>query len=133
MTEHSCVPDIQESFDYIYDYTYCDNCGSFNIGSSTTLPRVAERLLILVMLASLPVAIVVGLYFNRQLYIGCSIMLVGLSAFTWLWETSHLKCNKCGNQHITASNVLNYAKDDQSVVDVPLNSVLKDHIETVSA
>jgi hypothetical protein len=132
MTEHTCVPDIQESFDYIYDYTYCDKCGSFDIGCSTILPGIVARTLVLIVLAALPLAVVVGLSFNRQRYVGCSIGSICLIAFAILRETSRLECKKCGNQHITSSNVLNYAPDDQSVIDVPKDSILKHHIKTIN-
>jgi len=92
MTYISDVADIQVSYAFTYEFTYCDKCGSFNIGFSS---------------------------------------LTGLIAFFLLDKImGPLYCKKCGNKNITSGNPLNYSNDNQSVIDVPNNQILRIHVET---
>jgi hypothetical protein len=47
MTKRTCEPYIQESWDFAYEYTYCDQCGSFDLGVSSTLPMSIDRVAII--------------------------------------------------------------------------------------
>jgi hypothetical protein len=130
IAKHTCVPDIQESYDFIYEYTYCDQCGSFDIGLSSTLPLGVDRALSIITLVVFVAATALVVISTSIWYLGCLVGLVGPLAFVvFKFFTSRLKCSKCGNECITSGNVLNY--NDESVIDVPENRVLKKHIGTV--
>jgi len=130
MTERSDVADIQESYDFVYDYTYCDKCGSFDVGHSSTLPLAVDKALVVLILVSYIAAMGILVIFTSEWYLSCLAGLIGLTAFVILGSTGHLKCKKCGNERITSGNGLNYAENDMSVIDVPAKSILKKHIET---
>jgi len=36
---------------------------------------------------------------------------------------------KCGNNHITLSNILNYSKYDRSILDVPYEATIKYYVD----
>jgi hypothetical protein len=119
MTEYWCVPDIQESFATVYEYTYCDECGSFDIEYASRIPDTVSKALVLIIGGSYLGAIGAVFLFNADCIVGLLIGLIGLIAFVLIGVTSRLKCRKCGNEHITSDNVLGYPENDSSVIDVP--------------
>ena len=130
MTERSGVADIQESYDFVYDYTYCDECGYFDVNISSKLPLAVDKALVVLILVSYIAAMGILVFFTSEWHLSCLAGLIGVIAFFILGSTGHLKCRKCGNEHISSANVLNYAENDKSVIDVPVKSILKNHIET---
>jgi len=132
ITKHTCEYDIQESYDFIYEYTYCDQCGSFDIGGSSILPRKVDMIIGFIILAGFLAAIVITVKSGSVWYLGCLGGLVELIAyFGFKIYSTRLKCNKCGNKRITSGNVRGYRENDASVIDVPENRVLRKHIETI--
>jgi len=43
MTKRTCEPYTQESWDFVYEYSYCDRCGSFDLRVSSILPANIDR------------------------------------------------------------------------------------------
>lgn len=128
MTEHHRVTGIYEPFESIYEYTYCDRCGSFNVGYPS---KPFDKALAVTVAVSYVAAIGVVLAANNC-KASCLIGLIGLIAFLVIALRSHLRCMKCGNEQITSDNVLGYSKDDKSVIDVPIDSIIKHHVKTTS-
>ena len=126
MTEYDSIPEFQETNEILYDYTYCDNCGSFNIVHLSRLPLVIDKGLIVFVLASY-IAVFVLLFFNWHL--SCLVSILGVSALIVTVSTAYRECAKCGNKHITSNNVLHYSQNDRSVIDVPESSIIKKQIK----
>lgn len=125
-------PDTQETWGFIYDYTYCDKCGSFAISRLSTPLSLFRKVLILAIMVSCATIIGVFVVLISNWYLACLTGLLGMLALVPVRMTTiYLKCRKCGNEHITSENVLLYAEDDTSVIDVPKDSILKEHIKTV--
>jgi hypothetical protein len=134
IAKHTSVPDTQESYDFVYEYTYCDQCGSFNIGLSSALPSSIEKALSIIILVSFGAAAAIAFIATSVWLLGCLIGLVGLLAFiAFNFFTSRFRCAKCGNQRISSRNVLNYVENAESVIDVPESQLLKKHIGTYSS
>jgi hypothetical protein len=119
MTEHWCVPEIQESFATVYEYTYCDECGSFDIEYASRIPEAVGKALVLIIAGSYLGAIGAVCLFNADCIVGLLIGLIGLTAFVLIGTTSRLKCRKCRSEHITSDNVLGYRENENNVIDVP--------------
>jgi len=133
MTKCTCEPSIQQSWDFVYEYTYCDQCGSFDLGVSSTLPMNIDRVIIIAILVSFAATSAVVAIATSIWLLGLLIGFVGLIflAFYKL-KTSQLICNKCRNVSFSPGNVLNYTPNDESVIDVPERKILKKHIETIN-
>ena len=131
MKERSAVPDIHESFDFVYDYTYCDTCGSFDVGYSSRLPAMVEKASMLLLLLLGFTAILIIFAFPYYWYASCGLGIIAIILLIIILATSCLRCRKCGNKNITSENVLNFSEGDESVIDVPSRAILKNHIETI--
>ena len=135
MTTYSDDPDIQATFAYVYDYTYCDQCGSFNIGCLSTIPKAVVRAIWIIVLVYFVIITGAIIYITSYWYLGCLIGPISLIAFAFIVIKGNLiptklKCRKCGNEQITSENTLNYPENDKSVIDVPDHLTLKKHIQT---
>ena len=131
IAKHTCVPDTQESYDFVYEYAYCDQCGSFDIGLSSTLPSSIEKAVSITILVTFGAAAAIAVIATSDWLLGCLIGLVGLLAFfAFKFFTRRFKCGKCGNQRFTSRNVLNYVENDESVMDVPDIQAFRKHIGT---
>lgn len=126
LSEHWTWREFQETYEFIYEYTYCDKCGSFDIRyPSTFLISVIFGIITVFLLAAL------GYLFTSSVVL--SYFIVTISLFVgaaYLATTNHLACRKCGNRHITSENSMNYQKHDSSVLDVPKERAKRRHIET---
>ena len=123
ITEYWCDPDIQESFATVYEYTYCDKCGSFDMEHPSRIPDSVAKALVIIIGGSLLGSVGAVFVFNVDLIVGFLIGLIGVIALVLIGVTSRLKCSKCGNEHITSDNVLGYQDNDSSVIDVPGDKV----------
>jgi hypothetical protein len=126
-------PYIQESWDFVYEYTYCDQCGSFDLGVSLILPVKIDRAIVIAILVSF-LAMGAMVVFETSIWslgllIGCFSLVV---LVLYKLKTSRLTCNKCGNVSFSPKNVLNYTPNDESVIDVPERAILKKHIDTIN-
>jgi hypothetical protein len=122
---------MQETWAFVYEYTYCDQCGSFDVGLSSKLPANFDGIMVYITFGSIALGIGILIFFSAQWRFGCLAGLFGLGAFVLSVFTSFLKCNKCGNRQFTSGNVLNYAEGDYSVLDVLEESAMKKHVETI--
>ena len=57
--------------------------------------------------------------------VSVAILLAGLVAFAVLVVTGYSQCGKCGNRYFSDRNVLKYAENDRSVIDVPESAIRK--------
>lgn len=130
MSQYTDDQYTQETYEFVYEYMYCDKCGSFDIGHLSKLPSGIETVLLYIAFGSIPVVIGILVFFDFQWRLGCPVGLIGLIAFALASWTTHLECNKCGNSQFTSKNVLNYPENDRSVLDVPEKSITKTQIET---
>jgi hypothetical protein len=125
------IPGIYEPIVDIFEYTYCDKCGSFSIEQRKRpyfKGLIAVRVIAIIFVVSLVVSvrIVMDNWFNS-----CLTGLIGLIGWIILIGIAplgYLKCRKCGNEHITEANVLHYSFNDSSVLDVPDNLAMKQFI-----
>lgn len=131
MTEHYSISDIQESYDYVFEYSYCDKCGSFDLETNSKLADVIDKVLTLVLLGSVPIAIIIIIIDFSLWHVSCLLGIVGLCTFILIGITSYTECKKCGNTKMSTRNVLGYAENDRSVLDVPVNQVTKHQIEII--
>ena len=125
--EYERVQGIYEPIESIIEYTYCDTCGSFNIGYSI---QRFNGVLSVMIVASYVGVIVAALLLHRSATFCWGLGTLGLISFLIFGLRKHLKCNKCGNKNITSTNVLNYSGDDMSILDLPKEWVIKHVIET---
>jgi hypothetical protein len=125
--EYERVQGIYEPIESIIEYTYCDTCGSFNIGYSI---QRFNGVLSVMIVASYVGVIVAALLLHRSATFCWGLGTLGLVSFLIFGLRKHLKCNKCGNKNITSTNVLNYSGDDMSILDLPKEWVIKHVIET---
>ena len=56
---------------FIYEYTYCDRCGSFNIGYSSVLSRRVDKVIGIIILAGFVAAVVITVKSGSLWYLGC--------------------------------------------------------------
>jgi hypothetical protein len=129
MIQTYSVQDIQESFDYVYEYTYCDECGSFDIETSSSLPEAVSTTLVVITMISFLAAIVVVASFTAIWYYGCLLGLLGVLSFIIVGATGRYQCRKCGNRRISPYNTLQYRENDKSVLDVPESSIKKERVD----
>ena len=127
-----CTTDqyMQETNEFVYEYIYCDKCGSFDIGDLSKLPSVIDNILALIALGFIPIGVGILVFWGFQWRSFCSVGLIGLIAFALASWATYLECNKCGNRQFTSKNVLNYEENNRSVLDVHEESVIKKNIET---
>jgi predicted nucleic-acid-binding Zn-ribbon protein len=130
MTEYSCEPDIQQSFAYVYDYVYCDKCGSFNIKMSSKIPELISQSLFVLTLISIGAGVVIFAINVKLWQISCLFDALGFISFVIVGVSGKYYCKKCGNDHITSNNVLKYSSKDTSIVDIPLKTVIKYQIKS---
>ena len=122
---------LQESWEFVYEYTYCDQCGSFDLGFASKLPRLADWLITLAILAAFTVAGVILAVLASQWYLGLPIGLFGLiTLLFYKGKTTQLICHKCRNDRFSPVNVLHFTPNDFSVFDVPESKISKKHIES---
>jgi hypothetical protein len=110
------------------DYTYCDKCGSFSIEAKQHLQSKAKSVIANVGFWIFVISIVwffVSLILKPSLTFWSLIGIIGVIAVLFGTPKTFLKCRKCGNEHITDSNVLHYQARDDSVVDAPDNEIIK--------
>lgn len=116
------------------EYTYCDRCGSFSIEIRSSHPQSKLESFLVKLGLWLIVASIIwffaALAFKPSWIPGCFIGLVGIAAHVLGTPHTFLKCRKCGNEHISDANALQYKADDNSVLDVPDSEIIKRHINT---
>jgi hypothetical protein len=102
---------------------YCDECGSFKIKKTLSIKNwvwISIGVVIATIFwmdardGALPGAYLVCL--------GSSLLMV---YFIGGFDTEALQCMKCGNRHITKTNVLGYPANDKRILDVPYSSTEK--------
>lgn len=119
------MPDFQESYEVLYEYSYCDRCGSFDMQSGSLLPGPVHKILVFMVVIAVPAAIVGAL---AGWMVSVAILLAGLAAFALLVVSGYIQCGKCRNRRFSDRNVRGYAENDRSVIDVPDSAVLKKRI-----
>ena len=125
MSEFHRIAGVYEPVESIVDYTYCDECGSFNLEYLVPLhTKVLTAVEVLVV-----AALLATIYLHNWTLCGAASLMGGLIAFLMTRGIS-LRCRKCGNKHITDANVLHYPSDAMSI-DVPDGCIIKRHIKTV--
>jgi hypothetical protein len=102
------IPGLYEPEEYTVTHTICDACGSSDIGEvGSHLSRSVDGVFTLVILASFYGAVIVGLVTHDLTLCGGIGMISVIAGVAYLVLTryvernNHLKCNQCGNQHIT--------------------------------
>jgi hypothetical protein len=58
----------------------------------------------------------------------CFTAMTFIISFTGVFRFG-IRCKKCGNTNITYKNVLNYPRNDRSILDVPYNSTKKIYMD----
>ena len=127
-SKYTRIAGCYEPYESLYTYFYCDKCGSFSLESQTriftnkqnrNLRTMAKGLIIV----ETPLLAVLAWILAHNWLLCSVIFVVGLILFIILGpenvRETFLKCRKCGNEHITNSNVLHYKDNDESVIDVP--------------
>lgn len=131
MTQSTDDAYLQQSWQFVYEYTYCDQCGSFDLGFVTKLPRLADWLITIAFLFVFTVASVFLAVLTAKWILGLPIALFGLiTLLFYRVKTTQFVCHKCGITRFLPENVLNYTPNDFSVIDVPETKVFKKHIES---
>ena len=125
--EYKRVQGIYEPVESIVEYTYCDKCGSFNVGYPT---RRLDGVVSVIIVVSFIVSILTAMFLHSSSIFCWGLGTIALVSFLIFGWGRHLKCNKCGNENITSTNVLNYSGDDMSILDVPQEWAIKHVIET---
>lgn len=133
VTKRMDEPYIQESWDFVYEYTYCDQCGSFDLGVSSILPVKIDRAIVIAILVSFLTIGAIAVVETSFWLLGLLIGFVGLVVLVlYKLKTSRLTCNKCRNVSFSPKNILNYTPNDESIIDVPEREILKKHIDTIN-
>jgi predicted nucleic-acid-binding Zn-ribbon protein len=129
-----------EPYESVYAYFYCDKCGSFSLETQTRLNANKQNKNIQIMAKVLIIVetplLAVLAWILAHNWILCSVIfVVGLILFIIFGpeyvQEKFLKCKKCGNEHITNSNVLHYAANDESVLDVPKELIVIKYIHSI--
>lgn len=126
MTEFSRILGLYEPVENIYEYTYCDKCGSFDLESYTypyTVRLIVIRVAIVVVIGIFVIA--AGILAHSWIA-SCVVGVIGWMAFIVVapGPGGFLRCRKCGNKDITDTNVLNL-EDDMRILDIPETSAIK--------
>jgi hypothetical protein len=103
---------------------YCDKCGSFKIKKLPTI-----RTLLWIAIAAF-ISILASMSGNTNpVFVGvlCFLFLLWLLSAVEVFTVRYI-CLKCGNSDIALSNVLNYPKNDKSIVDTPYQSAVKIYV-----
>ena len=127
-SEFHRVQGVYEPVESMVEYTYCDQCGSFNIQADYPT-RSIDTPLTFVILASYVAAILIGLL-TKNLFICLGIGAIGVIALVLLLRGKHPKCRACGNEKISSRNALNYPNDTMKI-DVPEDAIVKKIIKTI--
>lgn len=125
MTESHRVQGVYEPVESIVDYTYCDECGSFNIGY---LFPIYKRVLVAVE-GCIIVVVLIALYAHNWAVCAVAGLMGGLIVLV-LRAGPLLQCRKCGNKHVTDANVLRYPNSYMNI-DVPDDCIIKHFVSTV--
>ena len=134
ISEFSDEKEIQVTWEFVYEYTYCDKCGSFDIGITSLIPKKISKYIdwFLVILLFLT-AIIVGVISDKYIY-ACLSGLISILIFVFYKvSTSTIVCNKCGNSRISSINSRNYKENDKSIFDIPESKISRKHIVTREA
>lgn len=99
---------------------YCDKCGSFKIGRRVT----AKNLIWILAAAIIPFLLWYGTR-DRMALLGSFFCFGWILLFLIPVLELGYRCKKCGNAHITYSNVLGYPEYDRTVLDVPYEATKK--------
>jgi len=106
-TTYERIPGIYEPIEHTVTYTVCDECGSSDIGQVGIHLGCINVVFLLVVIASFSAAITVAFVtFDLKLLSSIGLLLL-IACVTYLalegyvTRNNHLKCNKCGNEHIT--------------------------------
>lgn len=131
MTQSTDDAYLQQSWQFVYEYTYCDQCGSFNLGFVTKLPRLADWLITIASLIGFTGAGVFLAVLTAKWIVGLPIALFGLlTMLFYKGKTTQFLCHKCGNARFSPENVFKFTPNDFTVFDVPESKVFKKHIES---
>lgn len=107
-------------YELIYEYKYCDECGSFNIKRAPRVHETIQSALLILAFGSCFGAFIL----LDQFKLACPIALVSIVSFLLLeYFAGPETCMKCGNTYFSSENVLNYP-NDKSVLDVPETQTL---------
>ena len=101
----SPIPGVY-SVENVFEYTFCDKCGSFSIEQKTRplspiLKSIRVIILILAVTATIGAAIITKVW-----TVSCIIGVIGLLIFMLISPKSYLQCRKCGNETITDSPII---------------------------
>jgi hypothetical protein len=106
---------------------YCDQCGSFDIGENKP-DSLSKRVMIGVMIL-LTSVVVYALASSGEFCLTSGILMMTLLLILFITNDAisfGKKCQKCGNIHISkGNNLLNLPENDQSILDIPIEKVLK--------
>ena len=127
-SEFHRVQGVYEPVESVVEYTYCDQCGSFNIQADYP-NRSIDTPLTFVILASYVAAILIGLL-TKNLFVCLGIGAIGVIALVLLLRGKHPRCNACGNEKFSSSNVLQYP-NDRMKIDVPEDAIVKKIMKTI--
>jgi hypothetical protein len=134
ISEYSVEKEIQVTWEFIYDYIYCDECGSFDIGITSIIPKkIVKYIDWLFIILLLIITIIVGIYSHNYYYVCLSGLITILVFAYYKFRTSTIVCNKCGNTKISSLNSRNYLENDKSNFDIPENKTTRKHITTREA
>lgn len=126
ITEFYRIAGLYEPVENIYEYTYCDKCGSFDLELlfiPYTVPLILIRVAIVVVIVAAVIAVGV---LSHNWIVSCVASVIGWVIFIMIAPTkkSFLVCRKCGNDNITDTNVLNL-DDEMKLLDVQATSAIR--------
>jgi hypothetical protein len=126
LTEFVRIAGLYESAENIFEYFYCDKCGSFDLESHTepyTKKMIGARIALAISIGAFAA---VGGIFTHNWIVSCVIGGFGWIAFLIIAPKpgGFIRCRKCGNEHISNINILNYP-DDISILDVSVSSATR--------
>ena len=132
MMESSRIPGVY-AVESDYEYTYCDDCGSFSI-ETVVFPSSSARKAVSIVGVLLVVSSIgwflLAVEARTYWLSGCIAGAAGALALLASRPKATLRCRKCGAQDITNFNFRHYKECDESVVDVPINMILRRHLQT---
>lgn len=110
------------------DFVYCDVCGSFDLETrigTVSAARFAMRIVGggIIILSLFRFLTVTGN--GQELAVACVGAISGAIALLVSMPPGHLHCRRCGNERITDNNVLHYAENNDSVLDIPPDFIVK--------
>jgi len=109
--EYDRIPGVYEPIERAVEHHICDECGSPDIGyqGNTYVSAFISGSFSLVIIVSFYAAIVAGfITYNLKICVGlgmisliASLIYFCLLAYVERNNDKHLKCKKCGNEHVT--------------------------------